>query len=279
MLTRRELLQSAVAGAIGAAGPRIARSADPRPRPNIILVLLDDLGWGQFGPNSDWFTLRQLNPIILERDKRTSPEAALAAAKSAAPTFSRLSAEGTRFVNGHVACPLCAPSRAAIMTSRYPQRFGGYVNRDIETGGIPADQLFPSQVLQKSGYATAAIGKWHIAKRQGGMDRGSGQHPLDRGFDYFFGFNLYGTSYYNSDILYRNYEKAQARGYLTEQFTDEAIGFVERSKDRPFFLYLPFNAVHGPLDKPAPEKYLKRFDTGSKEVDNFYAYLNAATMA
>jgi len=254
----------------------MARSADRRERPNIILVLMDDLGWGQFGPNSDWFNLDQLNPIVLERANGLRPEAALAAAKSAVPNFSRLAAEGTRFTDAYVTSPLCAPSRSGIMTSRYPQRFGGYVNQDIATGGVPTDQLFLAQLLQKSGYATAAVGKWHIAKAKGGMDHGSGQHPLDRGFDYFFGFNRSGTDYYGSEILYRNYDNVPAKGYLTEQFTDEAVGFVERSKDRPFFLYLPFNAVHGPLDKPAPDKYLKRFSTGVKKADNFYAYANAA---
>jgi uncharacterized sulfatase len=260
----------------GAAISRLGWGADRSPKPNIILVLMDDMGWGQFGPNSDMFDVSQFNPVVVERAGGLRPEAALAAAKSAAPNFSRLSAEGTRFSDAYVTSALCAPSRCGIMTARYPQRFGGYVNRDIETGGIPVDYVLPVQMLQKSGYATAAIGKWHISKAKGGMERGAGQHPLERGFDYFFGFNKFGTDYYDSNILYRNYEKAQAKGYLTEQFTDEAIGFTRRSKDRPFFLYLPYNAVHGPLDKPAPDKYLKRFDTGVKKADNFYAYLNAA---
>jgi uncharacterized sulfatase len=250
----------------------------PGKRPNILFVLLDDLGYGQFGPNRDMFDLEQFNPIVADRDrKEIRPEAAVDAAKLATANLSRLASEGTRFTDAYVACPLCAPSRSAMMTSRYPQRFGGYINNDIERGGVPVSQVFPSQLLQKSGYRTAAVGKWHLARMQGGMEEGSGQHPLDRGFDYFFGFNSCCTTYYNAKNFYRNREKVEAEGYSTDQFTEEAIRFLRSgNQDKPFFLYLPYNAVHGPYGEPAPVKYLERFHTGSKRVDNFYAYLNAA---
>ena len=267
-LTRRELF-----GALAAA-PLAGAAAT---RPNVIVILMDDLGYGQFGPNSDTFTLDQLNPFIADRDKKeTTPEAALAAAKRATPNMTRLAAEGTRFTDAYVTSPLCAPSRSALLTARYPERFGVYVNTDVTRVGVPTDQLFLPQLLQKSGYATAAIGKWHVARMAGGMKKGLGQHPLERGFDYFFGFNSHGTEYYGSKILERNYEPAAAEGYTTDQFTEEALGFLRRSKDRPFFLYLPYNAVHGPYGRLAPEVYLKRFDTGSRRIDNFYAYLAAA---
>src|SRR5262249_11658294 len=124
-LSRRDLLRSTGAALAGAALPRATAAS----RPNIIVVLLDDLGYGQFGPNSDMFDLEQLNPFVLDRDKQeVRPEAAAEAAKRAAPNLTRLAAEGTRFTDAYVACPLCAPSRSALMTSRYPQRFGGYVN-------------------------------------------------------------------------------------------------------------------------------------------------------
>jgi uncharacterized sulfatase len=271
--SRRDLLRLTGAALAGAAfGADTARK-----RPNILFVLLDDLGYGQFAPNADQFDLEQLNPIVADRDKKEiTPQAALEAVKSASPNLTRLAAEGTRFTDAYVACPLCAPSRSAIMTSRYPQRFGGYNNRDIEQGGVPRDQLFPAQLLQKSGYRTAVIGKWHLAKLQGGMDAGSGQHPLERGFDCYFGFNSCCSTYYDATNLYRNREKAKPEGYITDQFTDEAIQFIRGGQDKPFFLYLPYNAVHGPYGKPAPDKYLQRFHTGSKRVDNFYAYLSAA---
>ena len=268
--TRRELLGSAAALMLSA--------APARPRPNIILMLMDDLGYGQFSPNRDMFDIEQLNPIVAERDlKEITADAAVEATRVAAPNLTRLAAEGTRFTDAYVACPLCAPSRSAIMTSRYPQRFGAYVNRDIERGGVPADQLFPAQLLQKNGYRTGIIGKWHLARMQGGMDTGSGQHPLDRGFDYFFGFNGCCTTYYDAVNFYRNREKAKAEGFSTDQFTAEALRFLrEGDKNKPFFLYLPYNAVHGPYGKAAPAEYLNKFHTGSKRIDNFYAYLNAA---
>ena len=268
--SRREFLGSAAAALLPA--------APPRPRPNIILVLMDDLGYGQFSPNRDMFDIEQLNPIVAERDlKEITADAAIEATRIAAPNLARLAAEGTRFTDAYVTSPLCAPSRSGIMTARYPQRFGGYVNIDLERGGVPVDQLFPAQLLQKSGYRTAVVGKWHLARAQGGMDPASGQHPLDRGFDYFFGFNGCCTTYFDAKNFYRNREKAKAEGYSTDQFTAEAIRFI-RGGDRaqPFFLYLPFNAVHGPYGQPAPAKYLEKFHTGSKRVDNFYAYLNAA---
>ncbi len=275
-ITRRNLLQ------IAGASPLVALQTRDQPRasarkPNIVLVLLDDLGFGQFAPNTEEFTLSQIDPTALKRDAGDGdPLKALDAAKSAAPNLSRFAREGTLFTDGYVACPLCAPSRAGLMTAQYPQRFGGYGNQDIERGGVPVNQPLPVQWLRNNGYATAAIGKWHIAKMQGGMDPGSGQHPLDRGFDYFFGFNRFGTEYYDSRILIRNREKAEAKGYLTDQFTDEALGFIGRNREKPLFLYLPYNAVHGPLDKPAPDRYRSRFKTGVFRVDNFYAYLAAA---
>jgi uncharacterized sulfatase len=271
-LSRREFLGAAAAMSFA------TRAGAAAKRPNIILMLMDDLGYGQFAPNGDMFDLNQLNPIVSERDlKEIRPEAAVEATKIAAPNLTRLAAEGTRFTDGYVACPLCAPSRSGIMTSRYPQRFGGYINNDIEKGGVPVDQMFPSQLLQKSGYQTGIVGKWHLARREGGMDAGSGQHPLDRGFDYFFGFNGCCTTYFDASNFYRNREKAKAEGFSTDQFTEEAVGFLRKtSSDRPFFLYLPYNAVHGPYNREAPANYLGKFHTGSKRIDNFYAYLNAA---
>src|SRR5579883_1475905 len=260
-ITRRNLLASSLCGL----APSLFGQG--RKRPNILLVLMDDLGYGQFGPNSDMFDLNQLNPEAVEKAAPgTTPQIALEQARKAIPNFTRLASEGTRFTDAYVACPLCAPSRSGIMTGRYPQRFGVYINEDINQAGLPREQVMLPKLLQQSGYATGVIGKWHMARLKGGMEPGTGQHPLDRGFDYFFGFNAPGTSYYDSEILWRNREHAQARGYTTEQFTDEAIGFLQRSKGKPFFLYLPFNAVHGPLGKPAPDRYESRFKTGDRKL-------------
>lgn len=277
LATRRQFLRQMGALGAGLALPKMLQAAPAPRQPNIILVLLDDLGYGQFGPNSDTFTLDQLNPIALERARgKITPAAALATAQKAVPNISRLAAEGTRFTDAYVTSSLCAPSRTALMTARYPQTFGFYNNIDVSKLGVSREVPFLVQSLQRGGYATAAIGKWHLARIQGGMAPGTGQHPLDRGFDYFFGFNNHGTEYYDSEILWRDRAPAKAEGYLTEQFTREALGFIERAKGKPFFLYLAYNAVHGPLNRPAPAKYLARFNSGEKSVDNYYAYLNAA---
>jgi uncharacterized sulfatase len=258
--SRRDVLRLTGAASIAAFGADTARR-----RPNIVFVLLDDLGYGQFGPNSDMFDVEQLNPIVAERDeKEITPAAALEAVKTASPNLTRLASEGTRFTDAYVACPLCAPSRSAIMTSRYPQRFGGYINRDIEKGGIPADQIFPVQLLQKSGYRTAVIGKWHLAKLQGGMDPGGGQHPLERGFDYYFGFNSCCSTYYDATNLFRNREKAKPEGYITDQFTEEAIQFIRAGKN-PFSCTCPTTPCMAPTESRRRTNICSDFTPGRSE--------------
>ncbi|EOC2368966.1 sulfatase-like hydrolase/transferase, partial [Escherichia coli] len=97
--------------------------------------------------------------------------------------------------------------------------------------------------------------------------------PQNRGFDYFMGFHAAGTAYYNSPSLFKNRERVPAKGYISDQLTDEAIGVVDRAKtlDQPFMLYLAYNAPHLPNDNPAPDQYQKQFNTGSQTADNYYA--------
>jgi len=279
-----------------------AAAKETSKRPNVVLVLLDDLGYGQWGPVAKGLTPDDLDPLIVERAKKRGHDIpkALAAAKVATPTLCKLAEEGTQFSAAYVTNPLCSPSRAGLMTSVYPERFGGYVNIDIVRNGVPPEFPILAKYFQEAGYATAMIGKWHLSptrppagtvsgKRPPGakphvpapgncqMGRGTPRHPLTSGFDYFYGFNFHGTDYYESSIIFRNYEPVKEHAYLTDAFTDESLKFIkERPEKKPFFLYLAYSAVHGPLGKPAPQKYLQKFKTGSKQVDNFYAYLNAA---
>lgn len=215
-----------LAVALGA-GLRAASAASGTP--NVIVILADDLGYGvvnSYGGDAN---------------------------RVATPNIDRLATEGARFTEGYVTASTCGPSRAALMTGRYQQRFGIYANCDTQTAGsgVPGDQTMMPRYFKQAGYATAMIGKWHL-----GIQR-TGQHPLEKGFDEYFGFNSSQTDYFQSPILFHGREKVDTHEYLTREFTDLAIRFVERRGDAPFFLYLAYNAVHGP--NQAPKETIARF--------------------
>ena len=248
--------------------------APASPRPNVIFIVADDLGYGE--------------PACYGgRDIPT-------------PNIDRLAAEGIRFTQGYVTASFCAPSRAALLTGRYQTRFGfeanaiGAANADPRVG-LPADQRTLAQRLRDTGYATALVGKWHL----GGTPA---FHPHRRGFDEFFGFLHEGHYYvpppwqgvttwlrrpalpdgakgrwtspdgrvvwtthlgsiepdYNADnpILRGSQPEAEPSN-LTDAFTREACDFIQRHSSQPFFLYLAFNAVHSPLQ--ATDRYLDKF--------------------
>lgn len=245
-------------------------------QPNVVVVLADDMGFGHVAMNLDLATADSYNPQNLKRDSaRHTPTLAREYAQKATPMLTQLASEGVRFTNAYVPSPLCGPSRAALMTARYPQRFGVYNNADVKAAGVPVSENILANNFRKAGYRTAAIGKWHLTK---GNDKGTDelpQHPLDRGFDYFFGFDRSGTPYYGSKILEENRKPVKAKGYLTDQLTDHALEFINSDKEKPFFLYMAYNAVHGPLNKPAPKQYQQAFNSGDRYLDNFYAYLYA----
>ena len=206
-----------------------AFAATPAGRPNIVFILADDLGWTDlhcFG--SQYYET---------------------------PNLDRLAAQGMKFTSAH-ACQNCQPSRAELMSGQYEPRTGVYtvggigrfdwqsrplrpVNNVTE---LPLDKITIAQVLKQNGYVTGIIGKWHL----GGT---TGHQPLDRGFDEFFGF-LGGLHDYfngNKDIL-RGRKPVKEKEYLTDAFGREAVAFIHKHKDQPFFLYLPFNAVHTPIE-------------------------------
>ena len=256
-------------------------------KPNVIVVVTDDQGYGQlnFDPNS--YTQDQLNNTIVTKRYRTSVEEAYKAAQTAMPNTAKLANEGVKFTNAFVASTTCAPSRAALLTGKYTQRFGIYNNYDAEAGVKP-EEKFLSETFQENGYNTAMIGKWHLGEltidslvektRDYHRDCIYGcvknQHPLNKGFDYYFGFNYHGSNYYNATSLFRDYEHVKSQGYITDEFTDEALTYIEKNKTNPFFMYLSYNAPHIPLEERAPRKY-QRFNTGNPEVDNYYATLAA----
>ena len=204
---------------------RDVRAAEIR-RPNVIVIFSDDQGWGEISCNA-----------------RTD---------APTPNIDSIAANGVRFTDGYVSCPVCSPSRAGLLTGRYQQRFGHYGNPqpalDRKQWGLPLDQKTMADYMKELGYATGAIGKWHLGDI-------AAYHPNRRGFDEFFGFIGGAHPYLNPTInsfntIQRNGKPVDEKEYLTDAFAREAVSFIERHKARPFFLYLPFNAVHAPLDIP-----------------------------
>ncbi len=220
-MTRRHFLFASTA----------AVSAQAARRPNVIVILADDLGWKDVGYHGG--------------PART-------------PNIDRLAAGGVR-LESFYAYPLCSPTRAALLTGRNPIRFGlAYsVVRPWAYYGVPlSEQLLPES-FQKAGYQTAITGKWHLGHSNRKLLPGS------RGFDHFYG-HVNGAIDYNTHERdaaidwQRNGASVREEGYSTDLLAAEAVRWIEgRDKARPYFLYVPFNAPHTPLQAPAAvlEKY------------------------
>jgi arylsulfatase A-like enzyme len=221
-----------------------AEEAAKTTKPNIIVILSDDQGYGDLG--------------CYDHDKEVRT-----------PNIDSLARSGVRLTAGYASAFVCAPTRAGLLSGRYQQRFGVYGNRDI-LGTSFLTQITLPDVLKKHGYVTGAIGKWHLGRDS------KEQWPNQRGFDEFYGFLMSARGYYgelpNNPIM-RNGEKIPAgEDYLTDAFTREAVSFIDRHSNRqPFFLYLPYNTPHYPL--MAREEHLKRFNTGDKSRDTYLAML------
>ena len=209
-------------------------------KPNVIVILVDDLGYNDVSYNG--------------------------ATQIQTTNIDRLASRGVTFTNGYVPYSTCTPSRAGLLTGRYPSRFGlegnlAYAPFD-DNHGLPLEEtLFPER-LQDEGYRTGIVGKWQLgaARRF---------NPLNRGFDYFFGFLGGGHSYWHSNTtsphdhmhlpLIENAGYGEFDGYLTDVLTDRAIDFIEKPTDEPFFLYLAYNAPHTPLQ--APQELIDKYST------------------
>lgn len=257
-------------------------------KPNIIVLTMDDLGYGQLPFDKTSFDPKSMEDRDVVDTYKIGIDKAIETAKKSTPTLLSLMDEGVRLTNGYVAHGVSGPSRAAIMTGRSPARFGVYSNTDAQNG-ISLEETFLPELLQNNGYYTAAIGKWHLSKISNvpvpEAEQTRDYHdnfttysadewqPQNRGFQYFMGYHAAGTAYYNSPSLFHNKERVKAKGYISDQLTDEAIGVANRAKslDEPFMMYLAYSAPHLPNDNPAPDEYQKHFNTGSQTADNFYA--------
>src|SRR5688572_13814050 len=230
-----------------------AIAATPSPIPNILLVTADNLGMGDVG-------------CYGSKEIKT-------------PNIDALAREGVRCTTFYTASPTCTVSRAALLTGRYPQR----IKLNIQLPGIEgnygvglrqSERLIPAY-LKTAGYATGAFGKWNI-----GFAPGS--RPTERGFDEFIGnpsgnIDYYTYSYQGKHDLYRNTEEYRSNKYSTDLYADSAIDFIERHAQKPFFVYLPFNAPHFPsagnLPKgeqakwQAPDEYFRLYGFSPDEPD------------
>ncbi len=279
----------AVLAALGCLGALDALGApEPDRRPNVVLILADDLGYGDVSAYGS---------------------------RMATPNIDRIGREGAVFTQGYVTTPVCSPSRAALLTGRYQQRYGFEYNAreadDVPDVGLIAGERTLADYLGNAGYATGLVGKWHL----GFKDE---HYPTNRGFDEFYGHLAGGTSFLNvasrgavslpseaarrerhpgdprTDLVVRGTEPPSHPGrrngnrilrgpeatvvrearYITDVFGDEAVDFVERHRDEPFFLYVPFNAPHSPFQ--VTQRYYDRFPDVENELQRIYFGMIAA---
>ena len=229
----------------------LAIPAHAERKPNILLIVADDLGWGEL--TSQGFTKEIPTPNI-----------------------DSISANGVRFTNGYVSGPYCSPTRAGLLTGRYQQRFGHEFNPGPPTEanaavGLSLQETTIGDRLKTAGYATGWFGKSHLGNAPE-------FHPQKRGFDEFYGFLGGAHGYFDPgqgvNTVLRGTEPVKETGYLTETFANEAASFIERKKDQQWFDYLPFNAVHAPLD--TLKKYDERFASISDPKRRKFAALLSA---
>ncbi|MDQ3673876.1 MAG: sulfatase-like hydrolase/transferase [Gemmatimonadota bacterium] len=228
-MRRRDLTRLLVIAFVASIASDVVAQPNARTgtRPNVVLILMDDLGYGDLGSYG-------------AKDART-------------PNLDRLAREGVRLTDAYANAPNCSPTRAGLISGQYQQRYGiewplGAVPGDTARG-LPATGATLPALLKKTGYATGLIGKWHLGfKPEFG--------PNAHGFDEFFGFLSATVGYYShrrgegTPDLYENTTLVEIPGYLTDEITRRAVRFVDRHSTDPFFLEVAYNATHWPFDVP-----------------------------
>ena len=214
---RPALLSAVLAGLLAA-------PAGATDQPNFVLIVADDLGYGDLGSYGN-------------TEIRT-------------PALDRMAAEGVRLTEFYTPAPTCSPARASILTGRHPLRTGVtrvFIPKEVQ--GLPASEITLAEHLREAGYATACIGKWHLGGRKP-------HRPQRHGFDEFFGVLYSNNMVWLKSLQWprlelfegsRAIESPADNSLLTRRYTARAIDFVERSRDKPFFLYLSYTMPHLPL--------------------------------
>ena len=232
-------------------------------KPNLLVIMVDDMGYKDVGFNGC-------------EDIPT-------------PNINKIAVNGVQFTSAYTTYAVCSPSRAGFITGRYGQRFGYERNPLYRPNdpnmGLTQDEMTIAESLSEVGYTCGVIGKWHLGANPV-------HHPLNRGFNEFFGHLGGGHQYFPEELIYndsyavseesksyrtwimKNHEHVKTKKYLTDEFSDEALRFVEKYKDEPFFLFLSYNAPHTPMQ--ATEKYLSRFEHIEDTLRKTYAAMVSA---
>jgi arylsulfatase A len=226
MKSLRRPIAAGLAALVSLAGQAIAAQGTARKPPNIVLILADDLGWGDVGFNGrkEWST----------------------------PNLDRLGSQGTIFRRFYTAAVVCAPSRGALLTGK--STLHNHVSRNDDD--LPLREVTLAEALKPRGYSTALFGKWHRGASRGDVAPG---HPMDQGFDEFFGFTDAKHAWEQfPDELYEGRSLKPSSGYANDLFTDRGVDFLKRHRDGPFFLYLHYIATHFYIEAPAEEVELHK---------------------
>ena len=212
-------------------------------KPNIIIILADDAGYSDFG--------------FMGSDEIKTPN------------LDKLASDGVTFNNAYVSASVCSPSRAGLLTGMYQQRFGHECNLDSDVNNsFDPNQITIAEALQTKGYNTGLIGKWHLGDKKQ-------NHPLNNGFDYFWGFISGARNYFYNPSeesrnsvrnVVENNSQTKFEGYLTDVLGDKAVNFIDKNhqSNSPFFLFLSFNAPHTPMQ--AKKEVLEKFKDNPRKV-------------
>lgn len=210
-------------------------------RPNILLIVGDDMGYADVGFHGC-------------KDIPT-------------PNLDALAKSGVQFTSGYVTGPYCSPTRAGLLTGRYQQRFGHEFNPAGASTGLPQKEVTIADRLKQAGYTTGLVGKWHLGSQPA-------MHPQKRGFDEFIGFLGGAHSFFDAQGILRGQEPVKTIDYTTDLFGREAAAFIEKHRDKPWFLYLSFNAVHTPMH--ATEDRMAKLASISDQERRTYAAMMLA---
>jgi len=221
-------------------------AAEPNSKPNVLILLADDLGYGELGCQGN--------------------------TQIPTPHIDSIAKNGIRFTQGYVSGPYCSPTRAGLMTGRYQTRFGHEFNGAGAKFGLPVEEKTIADRFKAAGYATCAVGKWHLGSQPK-------FRPTHRGFDEFYGTLantpfFHPSSFIDSRVSDDVQEIKDDTFYTTDAYAERAVDWLEKHKAKPWFLYLPFNAQHAPLE--APQKYLDRFADITNSNRRTFAAMMAA---